>query len=89
MCRLCHCDIDDNQKVIESSYGVYYPYNGKGYGMQIIEFSNRHGKLSGMKEYIALVSEHNIASNRVFQKHGFVTSKECEIRHLPLLGGKP
>ena len=44
-----YCDIDDNHKVIESSYGVYYPYNGKGYGTQIIEFSNRYGKLLGMK----------------------------------------
>ena len=40
-----------------------------------------------MKEHIVLVSEHNIASNRVFQKHGFVTTKECEIRNLPLLCG--
>ena len=51
-----YCDIDDKHKVIESSYGVYYPYNGKGYGTQIIEFSNRYGKLLGMKEHIAWVS---------------------------------
>ena len=82
-----YCDIDDKHKVIESSYGVYYPYNGKGYGTQIIEFSNRYGKLLGMKEHIVWVSEHNIASNRVFQKHGFVSSKECEIRYLPLMDG--
>ena len=82
-----YCDVDDSQQVIESSYGVYYPYNGKGYGTQIIEFSNRYAQLLGMKEHIAWVSEQNIASNRVFQKHGFVNTKECEIRNLPLLGG--
>ena len=82
-----YCDIDDKHKVIESSYGVYYPYNGKGYGTQIIEFSNRYGKQLGMKEHIAWVSEHNMASNRVFQKHGFISTKEWEIRNLPLLGG--
>lgn len=83
-----YCDVDDNQKTIESSYGVYYPYNGQGYGTQIIEFSNRYGKLLGMQEHIAWVSEHNIASNRVFQKNGFVKSNEVEIRKLPLLGGE-
>ena len=83
-----YCDVDDNQKTIESSYGVYYPYNGQGYGTQIIEFSNRYGKLLGMQEHIAWVSEHNIASNRVFQKNGFVISNEVEIRKLPLLGGE-
>ena len=83
-----YCDVDDNQKTIESSYGVYSPYNGQGYGTQIIEFSNRYGKLLGMQEHIAWVSEHNIASNRVFQKNGFVKSNEVEIRKLPLLGGE-
>ena len=83
-----YCDIDDKHKVIESSYGVYYPYNGKGYGTQIIKFSNRYGKLLGMKEHIAWVSEQNIPSNRVFQKNGFVRFTECEIRNLPLLGGE-
>lgn len=83
-----YCDVDDNQKVIESSYGVYYTYNGQGYGTQIIEFSNRYGKLLGMQDHIAWVSEHNIASNRVFQKNGFVKSNEVEIRKLPLLGGE-
>lgn len=83
-----YCDIDDNQKMMESSYGVYYPFNGKGYGTRIIEFSNRYARLLGMKEHIAWVSEHNIASNRIFQKNGFVKSKEVEIRQLPLLGGE-
>ena len=70
-----YCDVDDNQKVIERSYGVYYTYNGQGYGTQIIEFSNRYGKLLGMQDHIAWVSEHNIASNRVFQKKWF-----CQIQ---------
>lgn len=83
-----YCDIDDNQKMMESSYGVFYPYNGRGYGTQIIDFSNRYGKLLGMTEFIAWVSEQNIASNRVFEKNGFVKTKELEIRNLPLLGGE-
>ena len=81
-----YCDIDDNQKMMESSYGVYYPYNGRGYGTQIIDFSNRYGKLLGMKEHIAWVSEQNIASNKVFQNNGFINSQECETRNLPLGG---
>lgn len=74
--------------MMESSYGVYYPYNGRGYGTKIIEFSNRYGKLLGMIEHIAWVSGQNIASKRVFEKNGFVKTKEFEIRNLPLLGGE-
>lgn len=82
-----YCDIDDEKKVIESSYGVYFPFTRKGYGSQIIEFSSRYGLLLGMKEHIAWVSEQNIPSNRVFQKNGFIRTEDHEQRNLPLLGG--
>ena len=31
-----YCDVDDNKQAMESSYGVYYPHNGKGYGTEFI-----------------------------------------------------
>lgn len=83
----CYCDIDDANKTIESAYGVEYSQTRKGYGTQIIEFVHHYGKILGMQEHIAWVSEQNIASNKVFQKLGFTNSGEHEIRSLPLLGG--
>lgn len=83
----CYCDIDDVNKTIESAYGVDFVQTRKGYGTQIIEFVHRYGKVLGMHEHIAWVSEQNIASNRVFQKLGFVNSGEHDTRNLPLLGG--
>lgn len=83
----CYCDIDDDNKTIESSYGVDYSQTRKGYGTQIIEFTHRYGKIVGMHEHIVWVSEQNIASNKVFLKLGFTKTSECEIRKLPLLGG--
>lgn len=83
----CYCDIDDDHKTVESAYGVEFSQNGKGYGTQIIEFVHHYGKVLGMREHIAWVSEHNIASNRVFQKLGFSDSGAYDVRHLPLLGG--
>lgn len=83
----CYCDINDDNKTIESSFGVDYSQTRKGYGTQIIEFAHRFGKIVGMHEHIVWVSEQNIASNKVFQKMGFIKTDEHEIRKLPLLGG--
>ena len=83
----CYCDIDDDNKTIESSFGVDYSQTRKGYGTQIIEFAHRYGKIVGMNEHIVWVSEQNIASNKVFLKLGFTNSGEYELRNLPLLGG--
>ena len=33
-----YCDIDDKHKVIERSYGVYYPYNGKDMAHKSLSF---------------------------------------------------
>lgn len=72
----CYCDIDDTNKTIESSYGVYYSQTRKGYGKQIIEFVHRYGKIIGMHEHIAWVSERNVASNKVYKSFNFVNSGE-------------
>lgn len=82
-----YCDIDDNKLTIESSYGVYFLHNRKGYGTKIIEFSHQFGKLLGMKDHIVYVSEQNVSSNRVFEKKGFLKCNEYLTRNLPLLGG--
>ncbi len=84
----CYCDIDDVNKTIESAYGVDFSQTRKGYGTQIIDFVNHYGRILGMKEHIAWVSEQNIASNKVFQKFDFTNSGEYEMRNLPLLGGE-
>ena len=69
----------------EFAYSVLGKYRGKGFGTKACELGTKTA-LKYTSEVYALVRDDNIASQRVFEKNGYVRTDIIEARPSPALG---
>ena len=78
-CGFFYLDKLEEQDAEEIGYGVLTCYSGKGIGTALV---GTGAKLCKASELTAWVSEKNRASERCFEKNGFVKTEECRTVHL-------
>lgn len=78
-CGFFYLDKLEEQDAEEIGYGVLTCYSGKGIGTALVDTG---AKLCKASELTAWVSEKNRASERCFEKNGFLKQNKIELREL-------
>ena len=68
---------------------VARPHRGQGFGGRLLDGVLSYGSGRGLRVFRALVERENVASNRLFQRHGFLSVAPLTLQSGPALDGPP